>query len=432
MDMNNEEIKEYLIDFQKRELPILIRRNLEIAQTNKITTIIGPRRAGKTYFLYEQMGDLIKKGIKKESIIYLNFEEPRLIGINFKEIREIIKLQWQIYPESIKNKLHIFIDEPQNIEKWEVAVRGLHDDGFKIFLTGSSSKLLSKEITTSLRGRTLSYLLLPFSFNEFTKAKKLNINTEKLSSQEKSLLLSIVDDYISFGGFPEVVLENNKETKLKILNEYLNLVVYKDIIERYNIRNSQLVKWIIKSLISSFAKEFSVNKLYLSLKSQGIKLSKTTLYSYLSMLEDSNFLFILPKFNYSIRKKEFSINKVYLSDIGFANIGENSKDIGKKMENIIFLELIKGDKDKQEISYWKNQQQEEVDFVVKENNKVKELMQVCYDIKDIETKKREIRALQKASKELKCKNLKIITGDYEAVEEEIKFIPLWKYLSNKI
>ena len=400
MNMNKSEIEEYLKDFQKKELPILIRRSLEIASTNKIITIIGPRRAGKTYFLYEQMEDLLKKGIKKESIVYLNFEEPRLIGITFKEIRDIIKLQWEIYPESIKNKLYIFIDEPQNVKNWEIAVRGLNDEGFKIFLTGSSSKLLSKEIATSLRGRTLSYLLLPFSFNEFIKARNLDLDIKKLSSQEKSLLLNAINDYTEFGGFPEVVLENDKETKLKILNEYLNLVIYRDVIDRYNIRNSSLVKWLIKSLLSSFAKEFSVNKLYLSLKSQGINLSKNTLYSYISILEDSNFVFMLQKFNYSIRKRELGISKAYLADIGFEKIGENSKDIGRKIENIVFLELVKGDKDEQELFYWKNQQQEEVDFVVKENNAVKELIQVCYDIKDNETKKRETRALLKAGKEL--------------------------------
>ncbi len=288
---------------------------------------------------------------------------------------------------------------------------------------------MSKEIATSLRGRTLSYLLLPFSFNEFTKARSLNLDIKKLSSQEKSLLLNAVNDYAEFGGFPEVVLENDKETKLKILNEYLSLVIYRDVIDRYNIRNSSLVKWLIKSLLSSFAKEFSVNKLYLSLKSQGVNLSKNTLYSYISILEDSNFVFMLQKFNYSVRKRELGISKVYLADIGFAKIGENSKDMGRKIENIVFLELIKGDKGEQELFYWKNQQQEEVDFVVKQNNAVKELIQVCYDIKDNETKKRETRALLKAGKELKCKNLKIITWDYEGNEDGVQFIPLWKYLS---
>ncbi len=428
--MNPSEIREYLLDFQKKELPVLVKRNLRTAFTNKIITIIGPRRAGKTYFLYEQMEDFIKKGVKKENILYLNFEEPRLTGITFKEIKEIIKLHWQLYPETIKSTTYIFIDEPQNVDGWEIAVRGLHDDGFKLFLTGSSSKLLSKEIATSLRGRTLSYLLLPFSFKEFVTTRNINLNMKKLSSQEHSLLLNALHDYTAFGGFPEVVLEDNKEIKLKILHEYLNLVVYRDIIDRYKIRNIQLVKWIIKSLLSSFAKEFSVHKLYLTLKSQGINLSKNTLYSYLSILEDSNFIFTLQKFNYSIRKRELGINKVYLADIGFAHIGENSKDTGRKIENIVFLELIKENRDKQEVFYWKNQQQEEVDFVIKENNHIKELVQVCYDIKNSETKKREIRALLKAGKELKCKNLTIITWDYEHTAKGIQFIPLWRYLSN--
>ena len=172
--MNVEEMKEYLLDFQKRNLPVLIDRELKISDTKKIKSIIGPRRAGKTFFMYQQIKKLISSGIKKESIIYLNFEDTRLIEVNFKEVREVVKLHWQLYPESTKDQLYIFIDEPQNIDKWEVAVRSLHDEGFNIFLSGSSSRLLSKEIATSLRGRTISYLILPFSFMEFLKIKNPN------------------------------------------------------------------------------------------------------------------------------------------------------------------------------------------------------------------------------------------------------------------
>ena len=160
--MNTDEIKEYLIDFQKKVLPKLIERELKIDKLKKVKSIIGPRRAGKTYFIYQKINELISKNINKEQILYLNLEDPRLIEINFKEIRGIIKIHWQLYPNSIKYDLYIFIDEPQNIKNWDLAIRALYDEGFDIYLSGSSSKLLSKEIATSLRGRTLSYLLLPF------------------------------------------------------------------------------------------------------------------------------------------------------------------------------------------------------------------------------------------------------------------------------
>jgi predicted AAA+ superfamily ATPase len=430
--MNTSEVKEYILDFQKRELPKLTERELKTDKSKKIKSIIGPRRAGKTYFMYQKIGDIIKSGVKKGNILYLNFEDPRLVDINFKEIREIIKLNWQLYPSSTKDDFYIFIDEPQNIKNWEITVRALHDEGFNIFLSGSSSKLLSKEIATSLRGRTLSYTLLPFSFKEFLKMQNIVFDLSKLSSKEKSILLSLLDKYLEFGGFPEIILEKDEENKIRIINEYFNLVVYRDIVERYKIKNTQLIRWLIKSLTTSFSREFSVHKLYLTLKSRGIKTSKNTLYSYLSMLEDSFFVFLISRFNRSVRKREFYVNKVYLCDTGFTKLTEISKDRGKKMENVVFLELERRKKPLTEIFYWKNPQQEEVDFVVKNGSKIEQLIQVCYDIIDVDVKKRELRVLIKASKELNCKNLLVITEYYEAEEKidgkVINYQPLWKWL----
>jgi predicted AAA+ superfamily ATPase len=434
--MNPSEVREYLLDFQKRELPELMERELKIGETRKIKSIIGPRRAGKTYFMFQKTKELISAGVKKENILYLNFEDPRLIDIDFKEIREIIKLQWQLYPSSTEGKFHVFIDEPQNIKNWELAIRALHDEDFDVYLSGSSSKLLSKEISTSLRGRTLSYMLLPFSFSEFLRMKKVEFDVARLASKEKSYLLGLLDEYLEFGGFPEIIQEESPDNKMKIINEYFNLIVYRDIVERYKIKNTQLIKWLIKSLTASFSREFSVHKYFLTLKSRGIKASKNTLYTYLSMLEDSVFVFFVPKFDYSVRKGEFSINKAYLCDLGFVKLTEITKDVGHKMENVVFLELERRKQALTDISYWKNQQQEEVDFVIKTGAKVEQLIQVCSDITDIDVKKREMRALVKASKELNCNNLLVITEDHDSVEEhegkKIRFVPLWIWLMTAI
>ena len=426
--MDNEVIREYLIDFQKKEFPQMIERELNVRDSGKIKTIIGPRRAGKTFFLYQKMREMLKKGVNKENLVYLNFEDPRLIDFDFKEIREIIKLQWQIFPSD--GKLHVFIDEPQEIKRWDIAVRALHDEGFDIYISGSNSKLLSKEIATSLRGRTLSYMLLPFSFKEFLKLRGL-VDFKIFSSKEKANLMNLLDEYIEFGGFPEIILEKDKENKNKIIQEYFNLIVYRDIVERYKIKNTELIRWLIKSLINSYSREFSINKLYLILKSKGMRLSKNSLYSYASMLQDSMFAFFLSKFDYSARKKEFSINKAYINDVGFSKILESSKDLGKRMENVVFLELERRRKTFVELYYWKNVLQEEVDFVVKER-KIKQLIQVCYDVDDYDTKKREMRSMLKASKELKCNNLLVITYDEDRNEiidgKNVRFVSLWKWL----
>ena len=431
--INNHQIQEYLADFQKRDLPNLIERDLIVSDNNKIVTVIGPRRAGKTFFLFQLMKKKLLEKPDKREIIYLNFEDPRLINASVEEIREIIKIHWSLYENKGK---YLFIDEPQNIEKWEVAVRSLHDEGFKIYITGSSSKFLSKEIATSLRGRALPYLLLPFSFNEFLKLKNKNFETNKMNSKEMSELFSLTNEFINFGSFPEIIKENTEEEKIRILNSYFELIVFKDIIDRYKIKNSKLIKWLIKTAISSYSNEISVNKIYQTIKSQNIKASKNTLYSYLSLLEDSFFILNNPKFLYSERKKDFIQSKIYLNDTGFVKLIELSKELDKKMENVIYLELIRRKKVLEEINYWKNIQQEEVDFVVSKSKKVQRLMQACYNINNPDTKKREVNALLKASKELKCKNLSIVTFDYEGeeecewfgIKEKINFIPLWKWL----
>ena len=430
--MNQQEIEQYLIDFQKKELPEVIERELKIAETKKIKVIIGPRRAGKTFFLFQLMKHFIKKGFKKEDIIYLNFESTKLFDINFKEIKDIIELHKKLFSES-KNP-YLFLDEPQNVKNWENAVRELYDEGYNLFITGSSSKLLSKEISTSLRGRSLSYLLLPFSFKEFIKFKKIELRG-LLSSVEKTKIRSLLDEYLEFGGFPEIVFEENKDIKIKIAESYFDLTVYKDLVERYKIKDSLLMKWFIKSIASSYSKELSINKIYLTLKSQGRRVSKDELYSYYSMISDSIFAFYHQKFSKSVRKKE-PLSKVYLCDNIFVKIIETDKFKGRKMENAVFLDLIRENQLSDKIFFWKNVQQEEVDFVIKENQSISQLIQVCYSLEDIETKQREIRALLNASKELKCKNLLVITENFEGDEpaewfglkEKIKFIPLWKWL----
>src|SRR3989338_9149525 len=204
--MNREEVMEYLLDFHKRALPELVERELTLAETGtkKITAVIGPRRVGKTFFLYQKIRELsLDSGM--ESILYLNFEDPRLLETSFKDVREVVKLHWELYPGT--SNPCIFIDEPQNIEKWESAVRALHDEGFNIYLSGSSARLLSKEIATALRGRSISYILLPFSFREFLRAKKANFYPRQLSSKEKAALLSLLGEYLELGGFPEITLQ---------------------------------------------------------------------------------------------------------------------------------------------------------------------------------------------------------------------------------
>jgi len=435
--LDRAKIIQYLRDFQEAPPQKLIKRELAFPDTKKIISIIGPRRSGKTFLFFQTIQSIVEKGIEKERIVYLNFEDTKLAGVKYTEVDDILKLQWELYPKTIGKEIYIFFDEPQNIPSWEKAIRSLHDRNIgRLFITGSSAKLLSKEIATNLRGRTLSYILLPFSFKEFLSFKEFSIqNFPNFSSTEEAKLKSLLREYLKYGGFPEVVSEAEESVKLKILKEYQDLALYRDIVERHGIKNLFIVKTLINMLFSGFSKEMSVNSIFNSIKSQGIKLSKKTLYNYVTYIEDAIAVFFVKKISASAKVKEFSIPKAYLVDTGFANLVSSfSENIGRIMENAVLLEL----KRKQslsplaEIFYWKSQYGKEVDFAVKDRNRVKELIQVSYSIEGKKTKEREVNALLSASKDIKNRNLTVITWDYEAREKHegktINFVSLWKWL----
>jgi predicted AAA+ superfamily ATPase len=416
-------IRDYLIEYSKKKFPWFLERELKISQTKrKIISIIGPRRAGKTYYFYQ----LIKRDQKNS--LYLNFEDSRLIDISFKDIRDLIRIYQEItgfWPK------YLFFDEIQNIKKWEIALREILDtQKYQIFITGSSSKLLSKEIASSLRGRTLTYFLFPFSFSEYLKAKRVSFG-EYLSKDEQAKIKRFLREYLEWGGFPEVVLEKEKE---KILKEFYDLILFRDIVERHNLKNISLAKFLLSYFVQNFTKEISINKILNFFKSQGKKFGKNTLYDYVDKIQDSVSIFFLNRYSEKIYLRESWPKKIYLCDNGISRIVRFSPDFGKLMENLVFINLLRKTNlyPLIEIYYFKSLNGEEVDFVIKEKQKIRELIQVCYNLDDFETKIREFKSLEKASQELKCNRLLIITWDLEGQEKfknkTIKFLPLWKWL----
>jgi len=414
-------VKDYIVEWAKKETAKGITREFQVPKRkDKAISIIGPRRAGKTYYFYQLLED------EKGDSLYLNFEDTRLMDVNFKEIRDLIRVYMEV---AGKVPINIFFDEVQNVKNWEIAIRELLDlKRYNMFATGSSSKLLSKEIATQLRGRTFSYLLLPFSFREFLKAK--NVTKESLTMDEAAKVRSLLRNYLEFGGFPEVAFEETE--KEKILKEYFEMTLFRDIVERHKLKNISLARFLLSFLLQNFSKEFSINKIVKSLKSQ--KFGKNTIYSYIDKIQDSVVLFVLNRFSPKVYQRESWPKKIYLCDTGLTKVVRFSEDIGKLMENCIFLELLRltNKKPLLEIYYWKNHQQAEVDFVLKEGTKIEQLIQVTYASGKDEIEEREVKSLLKASKEIKCKDLSVITWDHEdAVKISnriVKFIPLWKWL----
>ena len=415
-------VRDYIIEWIKRRVARGIRRELRVPwRKDKIISIIGPRRAGKTYYFYQ----LIRKDRKNS--LYLNFEDTRLIDVSFREIRELLRIYMEIAGKPPKK---LFFDEIQNLKNWEKALRELLDlQRYNIFITGSSSKLLSREIATQLRGRTFSYLLLPFSFREFLQAKKATVKGP-LTMDEAAAIKGLLRDYLEFGGFPEVVFE--REERERILKEYFEMILFRDVVERHGLRNIGLARFLLSFFLQNFSREFSVNKISKAIRPR--KFGKNTLYRYVDKLQDSVAVFFLNRFSLKVYQRESWPKKVYVCDTGLTKIMRFSEDLGKLMENSVFLELLRQTNRRQllEIYYWRNSQHAEVDFLLKEGAVIKQLIQVTYASGRDEIERREIKSLLRASKETGCNNMLIVTWDYEDEAKidgkNIKFIPLWKWL----
>jgi len=405
---------------QKRELEkrlnekYIERDAIKKFNDNLVNVIIGPRRAGKSFFAVHMLNKLGKFG-------YVNFDDEKLVEI--KDYDEIISMINSLYD----HPKYILFDEIQNLEKWELFVNRIQRQGHNLVITGSNSNLLSRELSTHLTGRHSLTSIFPFSFKEFLKLE----NKELTKSEIKEKLFY----YANYGGYPEPIVK--KMDSKEYLSTLFSSIIYKDIIKRFKIRYPQAIEDLAVYLISNTANEFSYNSLSKITKCKSVH----TIEKYLSYLQEAFIFFKLEKFSFKVKEQISSNKKIYCIDNGFINAKafKFSQDMGKLYENLVAISLKKLEMNGFiNIYYWKNVQQEEVDFIVKEGLKIRELIQVCYNTTDIKTKERETRALIKASKELKCNNLIVITEDYEKEENiewfgtkrMIKFIPLWKWLSN--
>jgi predicted AAA+ superfamily ATPase len=390
-----------------------------------VNAVIGPRRAGKTFFLY----GLIKKlNLKDEDYLFVNFEDDEIKIQPRKEVVNCVQKHIEIYG---KEPSYLFFDEIQNLEGWQSFVYSLVEKKrYFIFITGSSSKLLSREIATHLRGRSLNLIVFPFSFEEFLSIENFEIK-KVYSSLEEAKIKNYLMKYMKTGGFPQVLL--GKIDEKTFFREYINVLLYKDLIERYKIENPEVARLLLYSVIQSFSKEFSINKIYRQIKGK-VEVSNKTLYQYSSYLEEILFSFLLRKFHLSSKKSLLSLPKIYVNDTGIASQFSNfSENTGRIMENLVFLELKKLEMNNiVEVFYWKDYQGREVDFVLKEGTKIKRLIQVTYASSMENIEKREITSLIKGSEKFKCENLLVITWEYEAKEKigdkDISFVPLWRWL----
>lgn len=419
-------VKRYIVEFHERDFSGVLPRELKVAKVRgKATAIIGPRRAGKTYYLFS----ILKEDPQK--YLYVDFENPVFYPMTARDFIRVLDAYRELYPEI--QKPVVMLDEVQAVPDWERLVRYLLDTGHEVYLTGSSSKPLSAEVATHLRGRALTYTLLPLSFREFLLFRGVEYG-ERAFYRNYTRIKALLGEYLEYGAYPEVALAP-KEAREPILKEYLNVMIKRDVLERHRVRNVYLLNELLYLSLRSYAKYVSIDSLYRLLKGR-LKVTKMTIANYLTYLEEAFFLLLLRKYERSPKARVVAPRKLYLIDTGLSLFG--SKDIERDMENAVFIELMrmKSSNPRLEFYYWKSPSGHEVDFVVVEERRVKELIQVSADLSDEKTRRREFLALLNASKELKCKNLTVVTLNEEGVERvelygmkgEIKLVPLTKWL----
>ena len=424
--MKKEIFKRLILDFQEKDLSHVVQRDIDIPlYLDKPISLVGVRRSGKTFVLFSLIRKL-EEEVDKKNILYINFEDDRLYPLVLSDLNLLMETYYELFPQKKKEKVYLFFDEVQNIQGWEIFVRRVLDtENCRIFITGSSAKLLSKEIATSMRGRSLLYEIFPLSFKEFLRFK--DIDARNYSSRGLAEIKNAFNEYLARGGFPEVV-NYDSDIYIRTLQEYLDLIMYKDIIDRYKITNGPLLKTLMKFCFVNISKLVSSNKLYNDFKSQGLRLSKNTIYEYLSHLEDAYGAFTIPIYSKSVSEEMRNPRKIYSVDIGFKRVMDfaSRKDIGYFYENIVFLELRRHIK---EIFYFKKKQ--EVDFFFEKEGKP-HLINVSYNITEPATRKREITGLLEAMNYFSIDNGLIITAELEeeitADEKNIRIIPLWKWL----
>lgn len=361
----------------------------------KALSVMGMRRSGKTTFLWQCLNDRLKRGLPREALLYLNFEDERLLGMTSDDLQYVLEEYYAMFPERRNlQPVTFFLDEVQLIEGWERFVRRLLDtEKIEIFLSGSSATLLSREIATSMRGRAMEVLVHPFSFREVLRHQGVEPTRSiaTVSKEEMSLLTKRFRHYLMEGGFPEAQGLTTRDQDA-LLQTYVDVAVLRDVIERYKVTNIVALRYLLRHLLANPAGDFSVEKLHRTLKSQGIAVSKTTLHEYLAHLESSFLTRVVSLHTASERQRMIAPRKAYPSDTGLIRLYERSgrANLGHALETAVYLEL---ERRGCEIGYLRTPQGYEVDFFVHYPLGDINLIQVSTDIGNAETYTREVRAL---------------------------------------
>lgn len=418
--MARKELFKSLIALSQAELPFkrIERETTLPVQPELIITVPGVRRAGKSSLLMLAVNKLLASGVKREQILWVNFDDERLNGMPTAELDEVLQAYREMFPEIDMKEVYMFFDEIQSIAGWDLFVLRVFKSYCQhVYVTGSNAKLLSSEISTALRGWTLDYEMLPLSFSELCLFK--GIDAHSYLESDKAKRYAAMEEYIHGGAFPKVALTTDKSMKLRLLQGYFNTMLFRDLAERHKIKNIEALRYFLKRVMLNLTKTTSINAIVNDMRSGGVSVSKDDLYNWADWAVEAYMFVRYPKYSPSLVKENQSLRKYYVIDTGMrqAVLMPQSEDKGKLLENIVALELFRRRGVNRKMFYW--QDGHECDFVVQRDDYVEELIQVTWDMTDEDTRKREIDGLIEAAKGTKCRKLTIVTRErHEVVEQD--------------
>jgi predicted AAA+ superfamily ATPase len=423
-------------NFWNRDLEVGIPRKsyldelLRFVKADKIVSIVGVRRSGKSTLMRQMAKAMIEAGTDRKNILIVNFEEPEFEGANVGLLQRI----YEAYLEILRppGKPFLFLDEVQNVEGWERFVRALNErkEAF-IAISGSSSRLLSQELATVLTGRQIYFEIFPLSFREFLSFEGMEIGGMEEALLNSSKIRGLFREYLEVGGFPEIVLNKDPAYRARTSRSYYEDIISRDVVQRFKIRKPEGLKALARFYLTNISSPISFNRI-----SRFLNLPTETIRRFSYSLETANLIFFTKRFSWSVKEQENSPRKVYSVDVGISNaIGFRFREnLGKVAENLVAVELRRkmAQNPSTEVFYWKDIGQREVDFVVKEGLRVKQLIQVCWDPTDEATRKRELKGLARAMEGFKLREGLVLTEDFEGEEKingrRVRFVPLWKWL----
>lgn len=400
-------LREKIIDSLAAPLPSFTKRDVRLPGVRgKAIAVIGMRRSGKTTFLWQVLSHRLNQGTARERLLYFNFEDERLEGMTIADLNVLVEEYYRLHPEGRdRDRAVFFLDEIQIIPGWETFARRLMDtERMDLFLSGSSAKLLSREVATSMRGRAMEALVHPFSFREYLRhlGREPEQKPQRLPKAARSALAKDLKNYLEIGGFPEALGADPRD-RFELLRSYVDVALLRDVIERHEVSHPAALRWMVRHLLGNAAGSFSINKFHNDLRSQGIPVSKDTLHAYLGHLEDAFLIRTVSLATDSERQRMVNPRKVYPVDPALIPLFDRSgrANSGHALETCVLLEL---ERRGNSVSYVRTADKFEVDFLVRPpgtspGTPKEELIQVCADLDNPSTRDREARALLEAAKE---------------------------------